>query len=285
MAGARPMPEVPGVEHRYVDAGGLRMHVAEAGEGDPVLLLHGWPQHWYMWRGLIPRLAERYRVIAPDLRGLGWTEAPPDGYEKETLGLDVLALMDELELERVRLVGHDWGGMAGFLVSLRSPSRFEHHLAINAPHPWAQIGVRQLPRLLGLWYQVVMSSPVVGPRTVRLIASAARRSVRDMTAATWRPFVEQFDEPARARASQAIYRTFLTQEMPALARGRYEGERLAVPTKLLIGEDDPFISEETVAPIRDHADDFRVEEIPGHGHFVVDEAPDLVADRALRFFE
>src|SRR4051794_33022829 len=81
---ARPFPEVEGVEHRYVDAGGLRMHVAEAGpQGEPIMLLHGWPQHWYLWRDVIPPLAEEYRVIAPDLRGFGWSDAPPDGYDKE----------------------------------------------------------------------------------------------------------------------------------------------------------------------------------------------------------
>ena len=90
------IPELPGVEHRFVDAGGLRTHVAEAGEGEPLLLLHGWPQHWWCWRDLIPALAPHYRVIAPDLRGHGWTDAPPGGYEKEQLASDVLALVDAL---------------------------------------------------------------------------------------------------------------------------------------------------------------------------------------------
>src|SRR5687767_14115632 len=82
---SRPFPEVQGVSHRFVDAGGLHMHVAEAGEGEPVVLLHGWPQHWYEWRRQIPALAQHYRVICPDLRGFGWTDAPASGYEKENL--------------------------------------------------------------------------------------------------------------------------------------------------------------------------------------------------------
>ena len=279
------MPEVPGVEHRYVSAKGLRMHVAEAGQGDPVVLLHGWPQHWYVWRGVIPLLAERYRVIAPDIRGLGWTEAPPSGYEKEMLGVDVLDLMDELGLERVRLVGHDWGGMAGFFMCLRAPERIERYLVMNTGHPWPQVGARQLPRLWRLWYQVAMAWPVVGPRAVRPIASAAHRTgTRGVPREEWDSFVEQFDEPERARASQAIYRTFLTQELPAMSRGRYAGERLQVPTRFLVSEHDPFVSVETVAPVADHADDFTIEEIAGHGHFVADEAPDLVAEKAFRFF-
>ena len=73
----RALPVLKGVEHRFVDLPGLRMHVAEAGSGRPLLLLHGFPQHWWEWRKVIPELAQHYRVIVPDLRGAGWTDAPP----------------------------------------------------------------------------------------------------------------------------------------------------------------------------------------------------------------
>ena len=76
MAPDSTLPYVPGVRHRQVRAGDLEMHVAEAGEGDPIVLLHGWPQHWYLWRDVIPLLAPHGRVICPDLRGFGWTDAP-----------------------------------------------------------------------------------------------------------------------------------------------------------------------------------------------------------------
>ena len=115
----RPLPELPGVEHRFVDAGGVRLHVAEAGDGEPVVLLHGWPEHWWTWRHLIPGLAERYRVICPDLRGFGWSDAPRRGYEKEQFAADVAELLDSLDLHDVRLVGHDWGGVAGFILCVR----------------------------------------------------------------------------------------------------------------------------------------------------------------------
>src|SRR4051812_6314308 len=103
-----PMPEVPGVEHHWVDVRGLRVHYAEAGEGEPVLLMHGWPQHWWSWRELIGPLSERYRVICPDTRGMGWTSAPRHGYGARDLADDLHALLDVLGLDGVRLAGHDW---------------------------------------------------------------------------------------------------------------------------------------------------------------------------------
>jgi pimeloyl-ACP methyl ester carboxylesterase len=87
-------PPLPGVEHRYVDVRGLRLHVAQAGAGPPLVLLHGWPQHWYCWRHLIGPLAQRYTVLAVDLRGWGWSDAPPDSYAKRTFAADVLPLLD-----------------------------------------------------------------------------------------------------------------------------------------------------------------------------------------------
>ena len=156
------LPHVDGVRHRFIGANGITFHVAEAGAGDDVvLLLHGWPQHWYEWRHLIAPLAERHRVIALDLRGFGWSDAPRGGYAKEQLATDVLAVLDALGIERLKLVGHDWGGWIGFLLCLRAPERFERFLALGITHPWQTLGGgwRHLPRF---WYQLLIITPGLG---------------------------------------------------------------------------------------------------------------------------
>ncbi|MEA2457806.1 MAG: hypothetical protein QOC95_778, partial [Thermoleophilaceae bacterium] len=119
------MPHVAGVEHHYATVNGVRLHYAEAGSGEPVLLQHGWPQHWWMWRDLIGPVAERFRVIVPDLRGHGWSEKPAGDYRKDALMRDTIALLDHLGIERVRYVGHDWGAYVGMLAALRHPERIE----------------------------------------------------------------------------------------------------------------------------------------------------------------
>src|SRR5215207_4942744 len=107
-------PHVAGVRHRFIRTSRLGIHLAEAGEGDPVVLVHGWPQHWYAWRDVIPPLAERYHVICPDLRGFGWTDAPRGGYSTSELVEDLLTLLDVLAFDSVYLVGHELGGRLGF---------------------------------------------------------------------------------------------------------------------------------------------------------------------------
>jgi pimeloyl-ACP methyl ester carboxylesterase len=95
--------------HNFADLGDVRLHYVTAGQGAAVVLLHGWPQTWYMWRKVLPSLAQRYRVIAPDLRGLGDSSRPASGYDKKTLAHDVWRLVhDVLGEQRFFLVGHDW---------------------------------------------------------------------------------------------------------------------------------------------------------------------------------
>lgn len=282
-------PQIDGVRHRTVRARGVDFHVAEAGSGDDVVLcLHGWPQHWYEWRALMPALADRHRVLALDQRGFGWSQAPRHGYEKEELANDVLAVLDELGLERVKLVGHDWGAWIGFLLCLREPARFERYLAFNILPPWTS--ARALaPQLWRFWYQWLILSPVVGYRMHLsgkfvpkiLVGGSVRREAWDPK--TLHAFSDTFTEPERAMAAVQMYRVFNLREAPAIMRGRYAKQRLQVPTKLVFGTGDKAINPKLLAGYERHAEAMELELVDGCGHFIVDEMPDLAIARARDF--
>ena len=283
-------PHVDGVTHRFVDAGGLRMHVAEAGpeDGEVVVLLHGWPQHWYEWRHVVPLLADRYRLVMPDLRGLGWTDAPKRGYLKEQLAEDVVALLDAMGLERVKLVGHDWGGYAGFLLCLNHPERVERYLALNIIHPWPRPSARGLRNAWRLVYQLPLVLPVIGPRVTRYTGYVGLCLRRSKSGVFSEEEIEAFEaplrDPAHAAATAKYYRTFQAREMPALARGRYRSKRLSVPALLLFGTNDFAITTDILEGFERYADDMRLELVEGVGHFIADQRPELVAERAREFF-
>lgn len=283
-------PHIDGVTHHTVEARGIQFHYAEAGSGeDVVLCLHGWPQHWYEWRRLMPALAARHRVLALDLRGFGWSEAPKDGYEKENMADDVLAVLDELGIDRVKLVGHDWGGWIGFLLALRAPQRIDRYLALNILPPWTTMR-SMAPHLWRFWYQWLVLSPGIGYRLHRggrfipkvLVGGSVRKEVWDD--ATIHTFSDTFTEPARARAGVQMYRVFNLREVRDLARGRYAQARLTVPTKLLFGADDFALRHELLAGYERHADQMEVELVEDCGHFIVEERSDLVVQRAREFF-
>ncbi|MGR8920564.1 MAG: alpha/beta fold hydrolase [Gammaproteobacteria bacterium] len=105
-------------EHAEAALGDVTLHYVTAGDGPPVLLVHGWPQTWFEWRHVIPRLADRFRLVAPDLRGLGDSSCPAAGYDMATVAGDLWSLMhDVLGHERFAVAGHDWGGPAAFALA------------------------------------------------------------------------------------------------------------------------------------------------------------------------
>ena len=105
------------IEHRTQPLSRLTLHFAACGAGDPVVLLHGWPQTWHEWRKVMPLLASHHRLVVPDLPGLGDSTPSPDGYAKQRLAAHLLELADRLGLERFHLVGHDWGGPTAFAMA------------------------------------------------------------------------------------------------------------------------------------------------------------------------
>jgi pimeloyl-ACP methyl ester carboxylesterase len=273
------------VHRRFVDAGGLRMHVVEAGEGRPAVLLHGWPQHWYLWREVIPLLAPHRRVICPDLRGFGWTDAPRSGYDRETMAGDVLALLDELGLEQVDLVGHDWGGWIGFLLCLRHPARVRRFLALGVVPPWPSRTWRSFLETWRLAYQIPLALPWLGRFAVEhgLARLLLQPGADAFSEADVKTFTDRL-RGERARASELLYRTFLMREAGPVLAGRYERLLpLTVPTLLVNGAHDPVIPTRVVREQAAREDSLELEMVADAGHFVVDENPDLVAERALSF--
>jgi len=286
------MPDLPGVTHRWVDVDGLSMHVVEQGEGDPVLLLHGFPEHWWEWRATIGPLAADHRVVCPDLRGFGWTDAPPEGYTHDRLLADVVGLLDVLGLDRAHVVAHDWGALVGFHLALEHPGRVTSLVSMGVPHLWLRFDPRLLLMLRHTWFQVVLASRATGPRALsRGRQRLPRRLLREygddqpvMTDADVEVYLAPFRQSARARAGSALCRDFVRRELSAVLRGAYRDRHLATPTLALLGENDILGNPALLGGYEEHADDLTVDVLPGVSHFMVDERPDLVVDRARELF-
>jgi pimeloyl-ACP methyl ester carboxylesterase len=272
------------VTHRHVEARGMRFHVAEAGDpqAPPIVLTHGWPQHWWIWRHVIPALAPAYRLIAWDLRGLGWSDPAPDGdYTKTAMADDLLGVMDALELERVGLIGHDWGAFSGMLACLKAPDRFRGMVSCSIPHLWPRDRFNPR-RLLLLTYQVPVSTPFLGEWLMRRGFATrlmkAGRSRGHWTGEELRAYGDVMRSEPAVGATVGIYRQFLTKELPGLVRGEYAHQRLTVPTRLLVGTEDAAVKGSTLTGA--NADDLEVHWIDGVGHFLPDEEPEHVVQHA-----
>jgi len=215
----------------------------------------------------------------PDLRGHGLTEAPGHGMDPDTFARDQIALLDALGVDRVRLIGHDWGGYTSFLLAARHPDRVRALLVCNAPHPWVTVRPALLKEAWRTSYAWVLASPL-GPVLLKrtdLVRDSLQRDThgRGFTEEDLDAFAGQWRDDARARATQLLYRSYL--RIFATAPWRPPETELRVPAHLLFGRRDVAIAPALVEGFPDV-------EFVDAGHFIVDERPELVARRARDVF-
>jgi len=282
------VPPIEGVRRSFVHARGVRFHVTESGpeDGRPVLALHGWPQHHWVYRGLLADPPPGLRIIAPDLPGYGWSGPAPHRWAKDDVAEDVLALMDAMGLDRVLLVGHDWGGFVGYRMLLAAPERFEGYLVMNMAHPW------QTPRsILPHFWRFLLYQPFVAtigvplqrhtPYLRYLFAVGPKAHRLDPAAA--RVYADRFRDPVVARTATDTYRTFLLRELPKGAR-EPEDRRATVPIRAVFGMGDIAVHPSLADPETANAEDYTFEPVDS-GHFVLDERPDVVRARLIDLAE
>ena len=273
------LPPIAGVRRASVLARGVRFHVTESGTGVPVVVLHGWPQHHYCYRDLLASPPDGLRIIAPDLPGYGWSGPAPHRWGKQDVADDLLALLDALGLERVLLVGHDWGAFIAYLLVLGEPRRFGGLLALNIPHPWNsprtmlahtwRLG--HMPLMAAAGRPLVQRTRVLEKLIFRLgVGERGAISSEDIGV-----YAERFRDPVCAQVTTDTYRTFLLRDVPAGAR-RPERRWATVPIRVLHGGADFAIHPALVSAETAIADDYSVQLLPGCGHFTPEERPDHV---------
>lgn len=288
---AFPEQVVPGVEHSFMEVSGLRVHMAQCGRGEPLLLLHGFPQNWWEWRDVITPLASHYKVICPDFRGAGSTDAPAGGYTSDQLLADTLGLMDSLGLDRVHILAHDYGAIIGFRLCLEHPERVNRFVALSIPHPFLKPSFALLGVLKAAWIEPVIATPILGPALLgsrrqkfpRFLFAHFSHSEGSFTSADLEYFLSSLREPARARAASALYRHCNIPTFVDIFAGRFRKIGLSTPTLMLIGSEDPALKPAMLGGYEHHADDLTVEFLPDASHFLADDVPEAVVVRTLAF--
>jgi len=279
------------IVHAYARLSGVLMHYVTAGDGDPVVLLHGWPQTWHEWRRVIPLLATRHRVIAPDLRGLGDSSRPLDGYDSRTLGADVAELaIRHLGVERFHLVGHDWGGPTAFALACQFPDAVRSLTVVDVTVPGIGPDLSQGGRR---WHHAFHMTPDLPERLVE-------GRERDYLAwfyreFCWQPeaigqadldeYVRTYAQPGAMRAGFAYYRN-IPRNIEDNRALRDAGFRLRMPVLAVGGgrTEARARAEEPALSLREIAERVEGMVIPESGHFVPEEQPQALAERLLRFF-
>ena len=251
-------------ESQIAKVNGLNMHLVTSGAGQPVVLLHGFPDTHAIWRHQIPALAAAgMRVIAPDLRGYGGTDAPTNtaAYSIHFLADDVLRLMDALDIEKAAVVGHDWGGLIGWHLAMHAPDRVERYAALSTGHP-AAIAKAGLSQYLRFWYMLVFKTPVLAEQLLRANDwFMLRQMIKDREQQEiWRVALE----PAgRLTAALNYYRANIK------LNAARDWKPVQMPVMGVWSERDPALGEQQMAgSARYCRAGFRFERLSGAGHWM-----------------
>ncbi|SHG63383.1 alpha/beta fold hydrolase [Massilia sp. CF038] len=195
------------MRQQKIKTNGIELNVAIAGEGPPVLLLHGFPDTHTVWREQIDALSDAgYRVIAPDLRGYGASEAPPatQDYGIATLRDDIIGLMDALDVEQACLIGHDWGSLIGWYLCMHAPERIQRFAALSVGHPaaYANAGIGQKCKA---WYAALFQLPGIAESLLQFgnLMALKPQAADAEQLADWRA---NFARPGRLTAALNYYR-------------------------------------------------------------------------------
>lgn len=286
-----PVRDPNGVTHRRIDIGEVSLHVAEAGGGPLVVLVHGFPDGWYTWRGQIRPLADLGRTVAaPDLRGYGTSDRPRgvDAYAVERLVADVDGLLRAYGAERAALVAHDWGGGIAWAYAMAHPERVERIAILNSPHPVAFTRALRRPRqLVRSWYMFYFQLPWLPERALARSDFAALRAIyrddptdpRSFTPDEVERHVAALRPPGAMTAAVNYYRALFRGARRAMRTWRV----VEAPVLVLWGERDRYLGPDLAAPDPRWAPNARVVRIPGASHWVHLDASERVNAELARF--
>ncbi len=282
--------------HHFANLEGVRIHYVTAGAGKPVALLHGWPQTWYEWRRVIPLLADRYFLVAPDLRGLGDSSRPSTGYDKKTVANDIWVLMhDRLGFERFAVVGHDWGAPVAFRLAADHPDAVTHLVMLDVPVPGDQpprsgagaaIDPRGAPRWHHLFHQVPDLPEALTYGRERIYLEFFFRNGCDVAdafdEADIAEYVRAYSQPGAMRAGFNFYRA-LSKDVADNRATLESSFKLPMPTLGLGGGGSRGRGELVVESLRRVALKADGGAVADCGHFIPEEKPAELAQRLRAF--
>ena len=281
---SKPASPPANFKHQTANVNGVNIHYVIGGEGEPIVLIHGFGQNWYMWNRLLPALSKHFTVIAPDLRGMGESDKPTLGYDKKTMAIDIHELVKKLGYKSINLVGHDIGLMVAYAYAAQFGDEVKKIALLDALIPGVEPVWRQVSTTV--WHFGFFARPVAGA----IVAGHERDFLTDF----W-PQVGYVKDPFTKEESDEFIRAFATKgtttgsfhwfgEMPQDVKDNHEfmKTKLTMPLLAMGGEyfSAPFLAEHS----RLVATNVSEVKITGSGHWIVQEQTAQVLKGLLDFF-
>jgi pimeloyl-ACP methyl ester carboxylesterase len=282
------------MEHLTVQANGAALHVARTGAGQPLLLLHGWPEFWLTWEPVMTRLADRFTLYAPDLRGFGDSDKPNGPHGPDAHAVDMLAVMDALDLKQAGIVGHDVGGGLMQPLARAAPERIAGLFFFDFVHPGIGARMAEPDRLNNIWYQsfnqLEIAPALIGASRESCLSyigyflrhwSHRKHAFDNVLEA----FVDNFLKDGNLAGGFAYYRGAHAGRIRMLKGEAPKLTPIDLPTCVRWAEHDPLFPYAWTDRLGESFSNLDLAMFEGVGHFAHREDPDRAASEIAAFFK
>ncbi len=275
--------------HHMASVNGVQLHYVTGGQGDPIVLLHGWPETWYEWRHIMPALAKNYTIIAPDLRGLGDSSTPLTGYDGKTVAEDIHQLVTQLGFKTIFLVGHDIGTQVAYSYAAAHPTDVKKLVVMDLTIPGFEP-----PGMMPIWWRSFHETPdvpeaLVQGKEMTYLSWFYRNLAYNPSAITQtdiNEFVSHYSAPGGMHAGFEYYRAF---QQDAIQNMNYSKTKLTIPVLALGAGYIPIFGGNITMPtivygMQKLAQNATGITVPNSGHWIPEEQPDFVIKILDNFF-
>jgi pimeloyl-ACP methyl ester carboxylesterase len=275
--------------HNTASVNGIQLHYVIGGQGDPVVLLHGWPETWYAWHKIMPALAKNYTVIAPDLRGLGDSSKPLTGYDGKTLAEDIRQLVTQLGFKTISLVGHDIGTQVAYSYAAAHHTEVKRLAVMELTIP-GFVPAGRMP----LWWVIFHQTPdvpeaLVQGKEMEYLSWHYQNLAYNRAAITQEAineYVSRYSAPGGMHAGFEHYRAF---PQDAIQNQNYSKTKLTMPVLALGGGYIPTFGGNITMPTVIYGMNILAQNVtgitvPNSGHYIPEEQPDVVVKLLNNFF-
>ncbi len=275
------------IEEKFIETNGLKLHTIIAGSGEPLILLHGFPDFWYGWKNVISGLKDEFKLIVPDMRGYNLSEKP-EGIENYTLDIlieDIKGLSEKLGFNEFNLVGHDWGGMVSWALAEKYPEILKKLIVLNAPHP------KIFRKLITKDNDQKKASGYIGRflkegenflfennfQALQLSVFGTAKNKKAFSEFDKEKYIEAWSQPGALTGGVNYYR----------ANRRYEewSGIINVPTLVIFGMKDMFVLPKVLEGLEDFIKDLKIVRIENASHWVMHDDPELVNSSIQSFLK
>ncbi len=280
------------IEEKYIEINGVKLHIVIIGAGEPIVLLHGFPEFWYCWKDVIPGLKDKYQLIIPDMRGYNLSDKP-DGVENYSLQIlvdDIKGLSEKLNLGKFYLAGHDWGGVVAWGFAEKYPDLLKKLIILNAPHLliFNNLLMKQKDKnqvkASGYIFRFLQpdGEKILFEKNFQALKFAVfgmavnKKAFSDFDK---EKYVEAWSQPGAITAGVNYYRASAAN--PSVADD-WNG-MINVPTLVIHGMKDMALTPKILEGLEDYVSDLKIVRIENASHWVLVDAPEKVISNILEF--